>query len=427
MSSYTIEVQGFLQDTTEEDIRDFFSRVGEVTGCILKNTTATVSFANEDDFLDALNMQGMEFGSGAFLEVRKKTTDHSRQETMDGIRNGASNAGTNDGGEAPLREGRKNFSDEFKVAVRNLSESTTEQHLRDLFEPLGIIGDLFLEPRRRYAFVGFDNAESFEAALQMTGRELNGVPIEVERKRTGPRENTLESKVVVKKLPPNTTDEDLRVFFASAGEPIDIFIHDKKQFAFVGFADEAACSAALRLTGGELNGSCVDIERRERQRCFKCDREGHVALQCRVSDVTCRNCGRPGHVARDCRAPPRDPRRNNYNNNNRRDFDRRGGYNNNNRREFERRGGYGNERRDVDRREYYDRRDLDRRDYGGDRRDHNGRRDVEGREDRRRARSRSDSYDRHHRRRSRSRSRSRSPKRFARERDRSRSPSRRRY
>lgn len=398
--AYTIEVEGFLPHTQEEDVREFFSRVGDVTGCTLKNSRATLTFDNEDDFNEALNMDGMEFENEVVIRVeRKSVAEGMGEESAEINRNGTNGANSLGGDEAEAsRDAHRGSREEFKVAVRHLAENTTEQQIRELFEPLGTISDLFLEPRRRYAFVGFDNIESLEAALQMTGRELNGIAIEVERKRTGPRENPLESKVVVKGLPPNTTEEELRAFFASAGEPTDLFIHDTKQFAFIGFANEEACSAALRLSGSELNGRRIDIERRKRQRCFKCNREGHVALQCRFSELTCRECGRPGHVARDCRAPAR----------------------------VNRRGNYAGDRRDV---RGYNKRDGDRRDYGGynkrdgDRRDYSGRRDFENREERRRGRSRSDSYDRHHRRRS--RSRSRSPKRFARER--SRSPSRRRH
>lgn len=400
MALYTIEVQGLPPHTQEEDVRDFFSRVGDVIGCTLKNSCATLTFDREDDFKEALNMDGMEFENDVFIRVESKATAEGfGMEPAEFNRNGTNGANAADLDEVALsRDAHKGSCEEFKIAVRHLAENTTEQQLRELFEPLGTISDLFLEPRRRYAFIGFDNAEALEAALQMTGRELNGVAIDVERKRTGPRENPLESKVVAKGLPPNTTEEELRAFFSQAGEPTDLFIHETKQFAFIGFANEAACSAALRLSGSELNGRRIEIERRKRQRCFKCNREGHVALQCRFSEPTCRECGRPGHVARDCRAPVRANRR----------------------------GNYSSDRRDM--RGY--KRDIDRRDYGGykretDRRDYGSRREFDTREDRRRPRSRSDSYDRHHRRRS--RSRSRSPKRFARERDRTRSPSRRRH
>ncbi|RNF19303.1 putative RNA-binding protein [Trypanosoma cruzi] len=416
--SYTIQVRGLPEDTREDAVRDFFSRVGDVTHCTLERNAATLSFENEEDFNEALNMDGMEFENGAFIQVEKKRHEndsyHGRSDNNmdDNQKNGATDGERGgDGRDASPRDNRKRFREEFKVAVRNIAENTTEQQLRELFEPLGTIADLFLEPRRRYAFVGFDNTDSLEAALQMTGRELNGVAIEVEKKRTGPRENVLPTKVVVKGMPPNTNEDELRAFFLSAGEPVDVFIHEKKHFAFVGFPNEETCVAALRLHGTELNGSRVDVERRQRQRCFKCDREGHVALQCRAVEPYCRNCGRNGHLSRDCRSGPRDNRRNQ-----------------NDRREFVRRD-Y-NDRRDYgDRRDYNDRRDYgDRREFV-DRRDFNDRRDVDRREDRRRARSRSDSYERHRRRHS--HSRSRSPKRFARERDRdrsrSRSPPRRRY
>ncbi|KAH9588834.1 RNA recognition motif domain [Trypanosoma melophagium] len=462
MPSYTIRVRGLPEETSVDSVRDFFSRVGEVTECTVNSTVATLSFENEDDFNEALNMNGMEFENGAILEVSKATEadqqqqqqepsseDQQKQEeqqqdpqerekTKNGGESGeerkeASNVNAGEAGDADARDSRNRFREEFKVAVRHIPENATEQQLRELFEPLGTISDFFLEPRRRYAFVGFDNADSVESALQMSGREINGMAIEVERKRNGPRENALECKVVVKGLPPNTTEEAIRNFFAPAGEAVDVFIHEKKQFAFVGFPDETSCAAALRLSGEELDGTRVEIERRQRQRCFKCNKEGHVALQCRAVDQMCRNCGRPGHLARDCRSggnhhhhhPQREyrPHHGMHHHNYHQHY---GGSNNNNNSLGDRRGHYyggggPNNHNNSDRRDYNN--TMDRRD---DRR--NDRRDYYN--DRRRARSRSDSYERHHRRRG-SRSRSRSPKRFVRERererDRSRSPPRRRY
>nr|CCC89520.1 putative RNA-binding protein [Trypanosoma congolense IL3000] len=392
MDKHVIRVKGLREGTTEEAVRDFFSRLGEVLACDINGTEAKISFQNDEDFNEALNMNNEQFDDGVTITV----------EPFENVSEPQEEAFENDGGvdkrtnEASVVDSRKRFCEENKVAVRHLPDDVTEDQLRELFRGVGEIVDFFLEPRRRYAFVGFENSESVDVALKLSGKEMNGVAIEVERKRTGNRENILESKVVVKNIPYGATEESVRRFFASVGEPVDIFIHDKKQFAFVGFADEKSCLAAIDMNGFDFDGQRVQIERRQKQRCYKCNREGHVALQCHMQEQTCRNCGRAGHMARDCRMTPRS-------------YDRRvgphngGGYNfahmNNDRRgDFGRRGAYNDRRGGGD----YDRR-------------------------RPRSRSRSGSYERRHRRRSRSRSRSRSPKRFARERDRSRSPSRRRY
>nr|AAA63801.1 tbRRM1 [Trypanosoma brucei brucei] len=425
MQQYTLRVAGLADGTADDAVREFFTRFGEVTECVVAGTEATVSYKNQDDYAEALRMDGCEFDVGVTLKVEavEKTTEDvpqadgagagSAEDAAGEVSNGANRDGLSDTGNTEESNKQKRFRDDYKVAVRHLPDDATEQQLRNMFQSAGTILDFFLEPRRRYAFVGFDSREAVEAALKMTGTELNGTIINVELKRTVSRESQLEMKVVVKNLPPDVTENSIRNFFAAVGEPVDIFIHERKMFAFVGFADESACAAAIQMDGTEMDGHRVQIERRQRQRCFKCNKEGHVATQCR-GEPTCRTCGRPGHMARDCRMQPGSYDRN-----------RGGNMGAMGRMGHAPPGGYymgpmgGDRRGDVGRRPPYN----DRR--------------VGGEYDRRRprSRSRSPSYERRHRRRSRSRSRSRtrsrSPKRFTRERergrDRSRSPSRRRY
>ncbi|KEG10123.1 putative RNA-binding protein [Trypanosoma grayi] len=155
MPPYTIQVRGLPEETSENAVRDFFSRVGEVTECALNGTAATLSFDNADDFNEALNMDGIEFEKGATIQVDKKEAEKTEEEQQkheqneasgDNCNNNANGAKTAEGDDAAPAESRKRFREEFKIAVRHLAENTTEQQLRDLFEPLGAISDLFLEP-----------------------------------------------------------------------------------------------------------------------------------------------------------------------------------------------------------------------------------------------------------------------------------------
>ncbi|CCD20449.1 RNA-binding protein, putative [Trypanosoma vivax Y486] len=203
MGRYAVRVSGLPEGKNEDDVREFFSRMGTVVYCKVKGTGATVEYENEDDYRDALNLNGVEFVDGYTIKVENESSTNDE-------RNASGSAGCNTdsngdafagSGEAGNSEGRPQYFEDFKVAVRRLPDNATEQQLRDLFEEYGKITDFFMESNRRYAFVGFENAECLEAALQANGRELNGSIIEVEKKRSGVRD-LMDCKIVMKGLPP---------------------------------------------------------------------------------------------------------------------------------------------------------------------------------------------------------------------------------
>ena len=112
-----------------------------------------------------------------------------------------------------------------------------------------------------------------------------------------------ECKVCVKKFPPGTSETDLKDFFSSAGEVIDIFVREGRDgwFAFVGYNNEKDTAEALKLDGREFQGAALQVEAKQIKKCFKCGRDGHVSAKCpRGDDRVCFNCDRPGHVSRDC-------------------------------------------------------------------------------------------------------------------------------
>lgn len=159
-------------------------------------------------------------------------------------------------------------NDAFKVMVKNLNGSTTEDDVRQFFAPCGEIVDLFYRNNDRgaFAFVGFTSDEALGAALKLSGEELGGSTIEVSRKGDRPaRVNNDANKVFLSNLTDNTTEDDVRNFFADCGEINDLCVrhNDRGAFAFVGFTTAEGSNAALNMAGQELNGSVVGVRVKE--------------------------------------------------------------------------------------------------------------------------------------------------------------------
>lgn len=112
-----------------------------------------------------------------------------------------------------------------------------------------------------------------------------------------------EYKVCVKKLPANPNEEDLKAFFARAGEVIDIYCKDGRDgwFAFVGYNTQAEFEEALKLNGREFEGVALDVQQKQGRKCFNCGKDGHISAKCPgKGERLCFKCQRPGHVSRDC-------------------------------------------------------------------------------------------------------------------------------
>lgn len=364
----TVHVTGLPANSSEEEVKDFFTRVGDVTHIERTAHSVLVSFANEEDLKEALHLNGMEYADGTTIHVTK-----------------GGPAATAPNGDVPADPVKnKEDRDKHKVAVRQLPPGTTETDLRALFEDCGRIVDLYLDNRRHYAFIGFTCEEEVELALAKTGESFHDAKLSVDRKRGMQRRDHC---VVVTNIPSDCTSETLQSFFANcSGEIAAVHVDTARGIAFVNMSDNVGVESLVGMNGKELNGNVLTISARIPKKCFTCNKEGHLASQCRskLASITCRNCGRAGHIARDCRL-------------------------NENKHAPTYQGGALRRRDEIDRR-------------GGDRRRH--RSDSHDRRDRRR---RSDSRDRHRRRDSRSpQRRSRSPQRRSRSpQRRSRSPQRR--
>lgn len=408
MSSNTVYVTGLPSSATQDDVMDFFTRIGNVAEvqmpAVNSGAPVAVVFDKAEDAASAVSISGSDFQEDVPIHISAHAAPAvAVPASVNAAADAAAPVGASAEGDAPAaphhdvddrradahrRRGedeergqhdgennaRANPSDVTnKVMVTNIPPFTKRQPLRDLFAKCGPIDDFNLLVFRHLAYIGFATTEGFENALKMDGVEFNESKLRVERRplgRPGAAENavaagsrgaesgpkTIPTRIIIRNVPKEATKENLHAFVADCGTPTDIYLRPETGIAFLAFATPEEVDRALDKSGQELLGAAVKIERREVLVCRRCGKEGHKGSECR--QPYCSNCRVVGHPEREC------PRR-------------RGG------------GGGGS-----------------RRGRGGERRRRRSSSSSSSDRDRRRRRHRSDSSDRDRRRRRHSRSRS---------------------
>lgn len=148
----------------------------------------------------------------------------------------------------------------FKIFVPNLNGNASEEEVRAFFAPCGEIVDFCLRRNDRgaFAFIGFANAAAFNAALGKSGQSIAGSPVDIKEKGDA-------NKVFVSNLSGQTTESDVRAFFAPCGEIVDFCLrtNERGAFAFIGFSNNAAYNAAINMSGKELNGNVIGVRTKD--------------------------------------------------------------------------------------------------------------------------------------------------------------------
>jgi len=170
-SAYEAIVMNLPFRSTEDEIKGFFKDCGNIERVnILRGRDgrakgiAFVRFSDNNGLQAAIAKNGGEL-DGRSLKVEKATPKEQRPQ-----------------GDRPPREENDSATSIF---VGNLSYTTTETQLRQLFEPCGAIKEIRVaadhEGRARgFAHIDFEDNEAVRKAIQKSGTEIDGRTLRVD-------------------------------------------------------------------------------------------------------------------------------------------------------------------------------------------------------------------------------------------------------
>lgn len=179
--TYEAFVKNLAFSVSDTDIKKFFERCGTVERVnVLKNFStgrskgvAFVRFSDEAALEKALGLSGQDF-EGRSITVEKTIPKEERP--AGNPRNGGNRRNNSDNEKDP---------NSTSVFVGNLSYTTTEDSLRQLFSSCGAIKEVRVATdstggSRGFAHVDFESPESVEQAVQKSGQEVDGRSIRVD-------------------------------------------------------------------------------------------------------------------------------------------------------------------------------------------------------------------------------------------------------
>nr|CAJ2475938.1 unnamed protein product [Leishmania braziliensis] len=335
MSACTVYVTGMPASATEDDIFDFFTRIGNVAEVHMPSTeqqqqqqptsgitpAVEVVFDKPEDAVSAVSISGSDFQEDIPIyisavaptaaamgepEALAKTTAADAVGDTNGNATAAA-APAEPGTSLPVRRSAETErTSKNKILVTSIFPHTTRAQLRDAFGACGAICDLHLIPARHMAFVGYVTDEAYKKALKLDGTNVNGSPVVVrpcpprddasapasrrDASRHGndgagasaPKRRALDVRVVVHGVPSDVTKEALRAFFSPDCGPItDVYVKPEIGVAFVAFTSAENAKRAISKSGETFMGTRVKVEQRLPLICRRCDKEGHVAAQCK--------------------------------------------------------------------------------------------------------------------------------------------------
>ncbi|TPP47441.1 RNA recognition motif family protein [Leishmania donovani] len=287
MSACTVYVTGMPTSATEDDIFDFFTRIGNVAEVHMPSAehqpasgaaaAVEVVFDKPEDAVSAVSISGSDFQEDIPIYISAVAPTAAATEKPAGnATTTAANAGGDSNGNAAAaaasaepgagllmrRSADAERTSKNKVVISSIYPHTTRAQLREVFSPCGAICDFHLIPTRHMAFVGYTTEEACEKALKLDGAMVNGNPLDV--------------RVVVHGVPSDVTKEALRAFFSPDCGPLtDVFIKPEIGVAFVAFTSAENAKRAISKSGEMLMGTRVRIEQRLPLICRRCDKEGH--------------------------------------------------------------------------------------------------------------------------------------------------------
>ncbi|AAG27120.1 RNA binding protein [Arabidopsis thaliana] len=209
---YKLFVGGIAKETSEEALKQYFSRYGAVLEAVVAKEKVTgkprgfgfVRFANDCDVVKAL--RDTHFILGKPVDVRKAIRKHELYQQPFSMQFLERKVQQMNGG---LREMSSNgvTSRTKKIFVGGLSSNTTEEEFKSYFERFGrttdvvVMHDGVTNRPRGFGFVTYDSEDSVEVVMQSNFHELSDKRVEV--KRAIPKEGIQSNNGNAVNIPPS--------------------------------------------------------------------------------------------------------------------------------------------------------------------------------------------------------------------------------
>ncbi|CAL4067614.1 unnamed protein product [Meganyctiphanes norvegica] len=178
----------------------------------------------------------------------------------------------------------------FKIFIGNLTDRTTGQDLRELFEDHGTVVEADVVDGKNFGFVHMEKEEDRKAAIDsLNGHNLHGRDISVEASKS--RGGNKRTKIFIGNLHKDTTAGEIRELFEAHGKVNEADVLGNYSFVHMDSENDAR-RAIEALDGTELHGLRLRVQEstsRVRQgpgmgdsdSCFRCGSRGHWSKDCR--------------------------------------------------------------------------------------------------------------------------------------------------
>ncbi|KAF3532534.1 hypothetical protein DY000_02041115, partial [Brassica cretica] len=191
---YELFIGGIPRGTSEESLKQHFSRYGAVLGAVVAKEKATgqprgfgfVRFANAYEVDKAL--RDSHYILGRAVDVKKAIPKHEHMRQQLNVQPYLSQVQqNNDGGVHEMLVNGNNYHRTKKLFVGGLSSETTKEEFKTYFEKFGRITDVVVmhdsvtNRPRGFGFVTYDSENSVEIVMQSNFHELSNKRVEVKR------------------------------------------------------------------------------------------------------------------------------------------------------------------------------------------------------------------------------------------------------
>ncbi|KAK3885307.1 hypothetical protein Pcinc_010472 [Petrolisthes cinctipes] len=157
--------------------------------------------------------------------------------------------------------------DDRKLFVGGLSWETTEKELREHFSKYGDIESINVKTdpntgrSRGFAFIVFSVAEAVDKVIEAGDHVINGKKVDPKKAKAR------HGKIFVGGLKPELSDDDIKKFFGTFGNIIEVEMpfdkqkNQRKGFCFITFDQEAVVTDLLKTPKQNINGHEVDVKK----------------------------------------------------------------------------------------------------------------------------------------------------------------------